>query len=62
MSSGIRIELISDDNFYKMKGEIRGPRDTPYKDGRFFLTIDIPNNYPFQPPKVSFQLDTVSFS
>jgi ubiquitin-protein ligase len=33
---------------------INAPDDTPYKNGRFKLEINIPDSYPFAPPKVSF--------
>lgn len=48
---GIKIEVCHDDQF-KMKGEIKGPPDTPYQGGKFRLAIEIPENYPFHPPKV----------
>jgi len=31
-----------------------GPIDTPYEKGIFRFRFEIPNNYPFQPPKDSF--------
>ena len=31
-----------------------GVDKTPYKGGSFKLTVTIPNNYPFSPPKIRF--------
>ena len=33
---------------------MNAPSDTPYKDGRFKLEINILDSYPFTPPKVNF--------
>jgi len=52
-SSGVRLEIVSDD-LTKFRGEVRGPADTPYADGIYELTIEIPETYPFIPPKVKF--------
>jgi len=38
----------------KLKGEIDGPPDTAYAGGKYQLAIEIPNTYPFNPPKVRF--------
>lgn len=35
-------------------GYIDGPDGTSYADGRFYLTIDYPPEYPFKPPDVRF--------
>jgi len=36
------------------KGTIFGPSDTPYHGGTFIVDIEIPNEYPFKPPKMKF--------
>jgi len=35
-------------------GRIKGPDDTPYGGGIFTVDIVIPDQYPFQPPKCTF--------
>ncbi|XP_045204342.1 ubiquitin-conjugating enzyme E2-22 kDa-like [Mercenaria mercenaria] len=49
----IKVDLVND-NFSELRGEIIGPPDTPYADGIFVLQINIPETYPFNPPKVKF--------
>lgn len=44
----------SDDNPLVWTGYIFGPEKTPYQGGMFKITINFPQNYPFKPPKVSF--------
>eukprot|EP01095_Lingulamoeba_sp_RSL-Kostka_P006016 TRINITY_DN1848_c0_g1_i1.p1 TRINITY_DN1848_c0_g1~~TRINITY_DN1848_c0_g1_i1.p1 ORF type:complete len:160 (+),score=40.15 TRINITY_DN1848_c0_g1_i1:67-546(+) len=44
----------SDNNLYTWVGYIVGPPDTPFQDGVFELEINIPDNYPLQPPKIIF--------
>lgn len=36
------------------KGTIFGPDDTPYVGGTFIVDIEIPQEYPFKPPKMKF--------
>lgn len=49
----LRLEL-RDGAWSKLKGQIVGPSDTPYEGGKFDLDIEIPNTYPFYPPKMRF--------
>lgn len=39
---------------YQFLGTILGPEGTPYHEGLFELLIEIPQNYPFEPPKIQF--------
>lgn len=43
----------SETNILQLKGYVAGPPDTPYEGGRYHLEMDIPETYPFNPPKVS---------
>jgi ubiquitin-conjugating enzyme E2 D/E len=36
-------------------GYIWGPKDTPYETGKFYLTINFPNDYPYSPPLILFK-------
>lgn len=41
-------------NLYKWEGTIIGPPDSLYEGGIFKVSINFPNNYPFNPPQVNF--------
>eukprot|EP00747_Dinoflagellata_sp_TGD_P167706 gnl/TRDRNA2_/TRDRNA2_192613_c0_seq1.p1 gnl/TRDRNA2_/TRDRNA2_192613_c0~~gnl/TRDRNA2_/TRDRNA2_192613_c0_seq1.p1 ORF type:complete len:232 (+),score=54.56 gnl/TRDRNA2_/TRDRNA2_192613_c0_seq1:93-698(+) len=36
------------------KGTLKGPEGTPYKGGSFVIDIEIPADYPYNPPKMKF--------
>ena len=44
-----------ENNITKIRALIIGPKDTPYEDGFFFFTIDIPDTYPFNHPSAKFE-------
>jgi ubiquitin-conjugating enzyme (huntingtin interacting protein 2) len=50
----IKLVLVSKGNLSHLSGEIPGPPDTPYAGGTYTLDINIPDTYPFAPPKVKF--------
>ena len=43
-----------ENNIYRWRAQIYGSEATPYQGGIFHLSIDIPTEYPFKPPKVHF--------
>lgn len=55
--SGVRLELVDESNLRKLRGSIKGPDDSPYQGGVFTIDIELPDSYPFSPPKVSPPLE-----
>ena len=37
------------------KFNIKGPQDTPYNGGTFLVNVKMPKEFPFDPPKISFE-------
>lgn len=51
--SGVSASAIGDgSNLRRLKGKINGPESTCYEGGIFEIDIEIPKQYPFEPPKV----------
>ncbi|GFE54239.1 ubiquitin-conjugating protein [Babesia ovis] len=44
-----------DGNIFTWRGYINGPIQTPYEGGCFILAIQIPEDYPYNPPKIHFE-------
>lgn len=53
LKSQMKVETINN-QLNNLKCSINGPPDTPYSGGNFVLTATFPDNYPFKPPKISF--------
>lgn len=52
-SHGIYHHIYNDDIF-DIKVLMIGPSDTPYEHGYYFFNLKMPNDYPFNPPKVTY--------
>jgi len=52
-NAGVRAVQINNSERHLL-GTINGPEGTPYDGGVFEVDIVIPNQYPFEPPKMKF--------
>ncbi|KAL3655059.1 Ubiquitin-conjugating enzyme E2 27 [Castilleja foliolosa] len=48
------VDSKSDRNLVHLLGTIPGPLGTPYEGGTFNIDINLPDGYPFEPPKMQF--------
>jgi len=56
MHSGEGIHIFpAPDNVKFWRALIEGPQGTPFEGGVFALSVVLPDSYPFNPPKVTFQ-------
>ena len=53
--AGCTAALAGDKDSYHWVGMIIGPEGSPYSGGKFKLNIFFPVDYPFKPPKATFQ-------
>jgi ubiquitin-protein ligase len=53
-TSGVKAVLVTEGNLRHLKGTIQGPIGTCYETGVFEVDIQIPKQYPFEPPKMKF--------
>ena len=44
----------SDDDILLLYADFLGPEDTPYEGGVFRFKMQLPNDYPFKLPKITF--------
>ena len=51
---GVTVGLADENNFRRWRVTLIGPKDSSYKNGLFYLSINFPNNYPEKAPEVCF--------
>jgi ubiquitin-conjugating enzyme E2 T len=51
---GISAWPVDESNMMLLQAQIQGPQESPYQGGLYNLTVDIPDRYPFEPPRVRF--------
>ena len=51
---GISAWPVDESDMMHLQAQIQGPQESPYQGGLYNLTVDIPDRYPFEPPRVRF--------
>jgi len=54
-SDNISVGPEKESDLTKWMATIHGPTETPYEGGIFKVSIDIPSDYPYKPPKLVFK-------
>lgn len=54
-SDVFKLVEINEDNLKEWKIILFGPQDTVYENGKFHISINFPNDYPYNPPLVLFK-------
>ncbi len=49
------VEINDDDMYSEHHVIVKGPKDTPFENGVFKISINMPVDYPFKPPKMIFK-------
>tara|TARA_B110000914_G_C15507208_1_gene468901 strand:+ start:756 stop:1199 length:444 start_codon:yes stop_codon:yes gene_type:complete len=49
----LQCNVLSSDSIYNWKILMKGPKGTPYENGRFLLDILISSDHPFKPPIIT---------
>ena len=52
---GVTVGLVNEDNIFEWQCTLKGPNDTSYRGGLFYLRVNFPDNYPNKPPEVTFR-------
>jgi peroxin-4 len=50
----IQLKLVDNNNIFNWHAILKGPPDTPFEEGKFVLNINVPQDYPINPPKCQF--------
>ena len=53
-SDEVELEPRGDEDMLNWVGTIRGPKESPYEGGVFYLDISVPHSYPYSQPEIIF--------